>query len=95
MKQEMKYKGYSGSVESSAADDCLFGRIIGIDDIVSYEGQSVDEIRRAFHEAVDDYLEDCAASGKQPNKPYIGNKTIKTLPFKDFLRFPGFQNLKK
>lgn len=80
MKQEMKYKGYSGSVEYSAADDCLFGRIIGIDDIVSYEGQSVDEIRQAFHEAVDDYLEDCAASGRLPNKPYSGKFVIRISP---------------
>lgn len=79
MKQDMKYKGYSGSVEFSDADDCLYGRIIGINDIISYEGQSVSEIKQAFHDAVDDYLEDCKATGKNPDKPYSG-KAAKVPP---------------
>jgi len=60
----MDYKGYTGTVEYSAEDDCLFGRIAGIHDIISYEGESVTAIRTAFEEAVDDYLAHCAATGK-------------------------------
>lgn len=65
------YKGYSGTVEYSEADGCLWGRIDGINDIISYEGQSVSKIRKAFEEAVDSYLEDCAERGKEAHKPYI------------------------
>lgn len=71
MKKYMEYKGYAGTVEYSEADNCLWGKIAGINDIISYEGQSVFEIRQAFEEAVDCYLEDCASRGKEPNKPYI------------------------
>ena len=76
----MKYKGYTGTVEYSEKDACLFGRLAGIDDIISYEGESVPEIRQAFHEAVDDYLSDCAAAGKQPNKPYSGKFILRLDP---------------
>lgn len=76
----MKYKGYTGTVEYSEKDACLFGRLVGIDDIISYEGESVSEIQQAFHEAVDDYLSDCAAAGKQPNKPYSGKFILRLDP---------------
>ena len=80
MKNLMKYKGHTGTVEYSEKDACLFGRLVGIDDIISYEGESVSEIRQAFHEAVDDYLSDCAAAGKQPNKPYSGKFILRLDP---------------
>jgi predicted HicB family RNase H-like nuclease len=68
----MTYKEYIGTVEYSEEGNCLFGRIAGIRDIISYEGESVAEIRKAFEEAVDDYLAHCAEVGKEPNKPYSG-----------------------
>ena len=80
MKNAMTYKGYIGTVEYSEEDECLFGRIAGIRDIISYEGESVTEIRTAFEEAVDDYLEHCAATGKEPNKPYSGKFVLRLDP---------------
>ena len=80
MKNLMRYKGYTGTVEYSAEDGCLFGRLAGIDDIISYEGESVSEMRRAFQNAVDDYLSDCAATGKQPDKPYSGKFVLRLDP---------------
>lgn len=68
----MTYKGYTGTVEFSEEDGCLFGRVIGINDIISYEGQSIPEIRQEFQEMVDWYLQDCASRGKQPDKPFSG-----------------------
>ena len=68
----MTYKGYVGTVEYSEEDACLFGRIAGIRDIITYEGESVAEIKTAFEEAVDDYLQHCTEIGKEPNKPYSG-----------------------
>ena len=80
MKNAMTYKGYVGTVEYSAEDTCLFGRIGGINDIISYEGESVTEIRAAFEEAVDDYLRHCASTGKEPNKPYSGKFVLRLDP---------------
>lgn len=80
MKNIMTYKGYAGTVEYSEPDEILFGRIAGIDDIVSYEGESVSELRESFQEAVDDYLEHCEAVGKAPNRPYSGKFTLRIAP---------------
>lgn len=80
MKNLMRHKGYAGTVEYSEEDGCLFGRLVGIDDIISYEGESVAEIRQAFQEAVEDYLADCAATGKQPEKPYSGRFVLRLDP---------------
>ncbi len=80
MKNAMTYKGYIGTVEYSEEDQCLFGTITGIRDIISYEGKSVSDIRTAFEEAVDDYLEHCAATGKEPNKPYSGKFVLRIDP---------------
>ena len=79
-KNAMTYKGYVGTVEYSEEDGCLFGRIAGIRDIISYEGESVAEIRQAFRDSVDDYLEYCASSGKEPNKPYSGKFVLRLEP---------------
>jgi predicted HicB family RNase H-like nuclease len=80
MKNAMTYKCYIGTVEYSEEDNCLFGRIAGIRDIISYEGESVEEIRKAFEDAVDDYLDHCAATGKEPNKPYSGKFVLRIDP---------------
>lgn len=80
IKNAMTYKGYVGTVEYSEEDACLFGRIAGIRDIISYEGESVAEIRTAFEDAVDDYLKHCAETGKEPNKPYSGKFVLRIDP---------------
>ena len=80
MKNVMTYKGYTGTVEYNEEDNCLFGRIAGIRDIISYEGESVTEMRQAFEGAVDDYLARCALTGKEPNKPYSGKFVLRVDP---------------
>jgi predicted HicB family RNase H-like nuclease len=74
------YKGYTPKIEYSAADGCLIGRILGIKDIIAFEGDSVAEIRKAFEEAVDDYLDMCAEMGKEPPKPFSGEITLRVPP---------------
>ncbi len=66
----MKYKGYSARIEYSDEDGCFVVHIAGIRDIVGFHGEAVGELRAAFEEAVDDYLETCKKTGKQPQKPY-------------------------
>ncbi|MFI3271485.1 MAG: hypothetical protein R3Y11_05170 [Pseudomonadota bacterium] len=52
----LTYKSYVGTVEYSHEDECLFGHIIGINDIITFEGESVKELRMAFEDAVEEYL---------------------------------------
>lgn len=74
----MKYKGYTGSVEYSPDDDCLFGQVQGLHGtLISYEGESVEEIKRDFEGAVDDYLVSCAERGIDPAKPYSGKLNLR------------------
>jgi predicted HicB family RNase H-like nuclease len=76
----MTYKGYSARIEYSDEDECFVGRIAGIRDIISFHGESVDEIRQAFKEAIDFYLETCETRGETPNKPYSGKLMLRLSP---------------
>lgn len=62
--ETMHYKGFYGSIEFSIADSCYWGRITGINDIISYEGNTREELEADFKNAVDDYLEDLAEAKK-------------------------------
>ena len=68
MKDVLTYKGFIGSVHFSAEDKVFHGKIEGIDDLVTFEGQSVDELLKAFHEEVDDYIKHCKEIGKEPTR---------------------------
>ena len=75
---KLKYKGYSGSVEYSPEDDCLFGKVLGLNGtLISYEGSSIEEIKRDFEESIDCYLESCRERGIEPAKPYSGRLILR------------------
>ncbi len=76
----MKYKEYYGSVHYSDEDDCLYGKIEYIRGLYSYEGHNVASIRKAFHEAVDEYLDDCKNQNWVPEKPFKGSFNVRTGP---------------
>lgn len=80
MKDCIFYKEYIGSVRFSVEDEVFYGKLEGIKDLVSYEGQSVGELKQAFHGAVDDYLEFCRKKGKEPEKPYKGSFNVRLSP---------------
>lgn len=63
----LEYKSYYGDVHFSSPDEIFHGKIIGINDLVTFEGASVSELKKSFHEAVDDYLATCEEIGKVPN----------------------------
>ena len=74
----LKYKGYTGSVEYSEEDKCLFGKVQGMSkDLIVYEGQTLDELRKDFEEGIDSYLEGCKADGVEPAKPYSGKLNLR------------------
>ena len=76
----MIYKDYIGSVHYSADDEIFFGKIEGINDSISFEGSSVSELKAAFEEAVEDYIELCQLNGKEPEKTYKGSFNIRIRP---------------
>ena len=74
----LRYKGYTGSVEYSEEDKCLYGKVLGIrGNLISYEGETIDEITTDFHEAVDSYLESCKDRVVEPAKAYSGKLVLR------------------
>lgn len=75
----MTYKRYTGTVEYSAADGILWGRVLGIKAMIDYEGESIAELRKDFETAIDHYLAICKKRGVEPDKPR-GGQILLTLP---------------
>ncbi len=69
MKTTFEYQGYRGSIKVSEVDNCLYGTLLDITDLVTYEAQTVADLRLEFLAAVDDYLETCRTMNKEPQKP--------------------------
>ena len=80
MKDVLQYKDFIGSVHFSAEDDLFFGKIEGINDLVTFEGSNVNEIKNAFQEAVDDYIDICRQTGKTLKKSYKGSFNVRIAP---------------
>ncbi|MFM5854961.1 type II toxin-antitoxin system HicB family antitoxin [Aeromonas rivipollensis] len=73
----MNYKGFYGSIDHDLDAGVLFGKIECINDLITYEAESVSGLKAAFEEAVDDYIETCKAIGKSPEKPMSGSFNIR------------------
>ena len=71
------YQGYQGSVETSIEDDVLHGKILFINDLVTYEAVTVKKLRQEFEASVDDYLETCKQHKVEPNKPMTGQFNVR------------------
>ncbi|MCF6158049.1 MAG: type II toxin-antitoxin system HicB family antitoxin [wastewater metagenome] len=80
MKDILTYKGFIGSVHFSAEDKVFHGKVEGIDDLITFEGSTVDELINAFHEEVDDYIRLCRERGKEPLKSYKGSFNVRISP---------------
>ncbi|MCK4763650.1 MAG: type II toxin-antitoxin system HicB family antitoxin [Candidatus Aminicenantes bacterium] len=65
----LHYKGYVGSVKFIEEKDLFYGKIEFINDLITFQGISVEELKKDFHQAVDEYIEDCRGLGKEPEKP--------------------------
>lgn len=77
MSMMLEYKGYYGSVEYSAEDEVLHGRLEFIGDLVTYEAPDAKGLKAAFEEAVDDYLDLCQSEGRKPDVPLKGSFNIR------------------
>jgi predicted HicB family RNase H-like nuclease len=76
----LTYKGYTARIDFDDRDNCLIGRLLGIQDIIGFHADNVAELRTAFEEAVDDYLEACEKIGKSPEKPVNGKLLLRVPP---------------
>ena len=79
MSELMEYKGFKARVEYSADDEVFFGRLIGIDDVVTFEGKTVRELKKAMKDAVEFHIELCERTGQAAKKSYSG-KVLLRLP---------------
>src|ERR1700761_9031672 len=75
----MKYKGYTGHVEYDDEAKIFHGEVLGIKDIVTFQGTTVDEIEQAFKDSVDDYLAFCAERGEEQIGPFPGSSICASL----------------
>ena len=76
----MKYKGYTGHVEYDDEAKIFHGEVLGIKDVITFQGTTVDEIERSFKESVDDYLVFCKERGEDPDKPFSGRFNLRIPP---------------
>ena len=74
----MEYKGYIAKVEFDDRPGVFHGEVLNLRDVVTFEGKTVAELRKAFRESVDDYLEFCATRKEAPEKPFSGSIRTRT-----------------
>jgi predicted HicB family RNase H-like nuclease len=80
MSNLLSYKNYNGTVEYSKEDGCLFGKVVGIKSLLSYEGESIRELEHDFQMVIDDYINDCEERGVKPEQPFKGTFNIRINP---------------
>ena len=76
----MSYSGYTARIEYDERDSIFVGRILGLRSIISFHGQTVEELRGKFSAAVDDYVADCQEQGVSPEKPASGKLLLRVTP---------------
>lgn len=80
MNNILEYNGYYTKVEYSAEDNVLYGKLEGVIDLVTFESESLATIEKEFHSAVDEYLQFCKETNKQPDKVYKGSFNVRIAP---------------
>ena len=80
MNNLLRYKGFIGSVHFSADDNVFFGKLEGINDLVTFEGKTVQELNDAFCYMVDEHIKDCEAANIPVEKNYKGSFNIRITP---------------
>ncbi len=76
----INYKGYTGLVELDSDAGILHGRVLDIKDVITFEGKTVDEVKTAFQDSIDDYLNFCIGIEEEPDKPFSGKLAFRTSP---------------
>ena len=80
MSNTISYSGYTASLTFDADDKIIVGRVLDIDDIITFHGESVAEFEAAFHASVDGYIAACKQLGSAPEKPASGKMMLRIAP---------------
>jgi len=76
----MTYKGYFAKINFDERDSIFWGKVIGIQESITFEGETVAQLTADFHNAINHYLADCKEQGRTPAKPYSGKLTLRISP---------------
>jgi predicted HicB family RNase H-like nuclease len=76
----LDYKGYLGTFAYDEEADTFHGRVVGLRDAITFEGRSIDQLKKALVESVEDYLDFCRARGEEPEKPLSGKFVLRLDP---------------
>lgn len=76
----MKYKGYVGRVEYDSEAQIFHGEVVGLKDIITFQGTNAKEVEQAFEDSVNDYLEWCKERGEKPEKTFSGKLNLRMSP---------------
>ena len=76
----MKYKGYLAHIEFDDEANIFYGEVINTRNVITFQGQTVAELKKAFEDSVEDYLAFCSERGEEPDSPFTGRFTIRLSP---------------
>ena len=76
----MNYKGYIGTVQFDDAAEIFHGEVINMRDVITFQGDTVEGLKKEFQLSIDDYLEFCGERGEEPDKPFSGKLTLRLDP---------------
>ncbi len=76
----MNYNGYTAKIDLDEKEGFFYGEVLGIVDVITFQGKTVPQLRKAFRESVDDYLEFCKERGEEPDKPHSGRFVVRLEP---------------
>ncbi len=76
----MEYKGYIGKLEYDDEANIFHGEVINLRDVITFEGESVAKLKKAFRDSIDDYLNFCKERGETPEKPFSGKFLVRIEP---------------
>ena len=80
MKNLLRYRDYNARVEFDAEDELFVGHVIGTPESITFQGSTVAELTADFRAAIEHYIQDCAATGREPHKPYSGKLMLRVPP---------------
>ena len=76
----LKYKGYTGHAEYDDEASIFHGEVLDLRDVITFQGENVEELEKAFRQSIDDYLEFCEEKGEEPDKPFSGRLMLRLPP---------------
>lgn len=76
----LNYKGYVGTFAYDEAADVFHGRVVGLRDVITFQGRSIEQLKKALADSVEDYVDFCRTRGEEPEKPLSGKFVLRVEP---------------